>query len=99
MTIGNSMTSIGGWAFSGCDGLTKISVSAKMPPYCSSNSAFIGVDRRKCEIEVPRESLELYKSIKARGWRNFYNIIPKSGGTTKSSAKTPAKKSSATRRK
>jgi len=87
VTIGNSVTNIGGWAFSGCSGLTKISVSAKIPPYCISNSVFVDVDRRNCELLVPRESLELYKSIKARGWRQFYNITSK------------PKKSSATKRK
>ena len=44
---------------------------AKTPPYCAGNP-FYAVIQKKCELVVPRESVELYKST--RPWSEFYNI-------------------------
>ena len=71
VTIPNSVTSIGNYAFRDCSGLTMISVSAKTPPICGNN-VFDGVDKQKCELAVPQESLEAYKS--ADTWKDFQNI-------------------------
>ena len=44
---------------------------AKTPPHCDSD-VFDGVDKQACELVVPEESVELYKST--RPWSKFYKI-------------------------
>jgi len=57
------------------------------PPTCSYD-AFNGIDKQKCTLYVPKNSLEAYKA--ADYWKDFYNIeegdptgisLPSSNGT------------------
>ena len=72
VTIPGSVTSIGEWAFAWCEGLTKIESLAENPPVCDKYP-FSGVDKDKCVLSVPKNSVEAYKS--AEGWKDFYNIV------------------------
>ena len=76
VTIGNSVTSIGSYAFSGCSGLTKLASWAIEPPLCG-NSAFDEVDKTTCQLIVPQESINKYKT--ADQWKEFMNIYGFSG--------------------
>ncbi|MGN1262689.1 MAG: hypothetical protein ACI4TW_01530, partial [Prevotella sp.] len=42
------------------------------PPECQT-SVFTGVDKQECTLNVPEESVELYKA--ADVWKDFYNIV------------------------
>ena len=72
VNIPNSVTSIGEWAFAWCEGLTKIESLAENPPVCDKYP-FSGVDKDKCVLSVPKNSVEAYKS--AEGWKDFSNIV------------------------
>ena len=72
ITFPSSVTSIGDYAFSLCSGLTKIESLAETPPTCSSKS-FFDVDRSKCVLIVPENSVEAYKT--AEGWKEFSSIV------------------------
>ena len=89
VTIGNSVTSIGDGAFDGCIALVKLITLCATPPTCGNNT-FDRIDKQKCTLYVPKNSLEAYKA--AYGWRDFYNMeegdptgisLPSSDGTDK----------------
>jgi len=72
-TIPNSVTSIGSWAFSQCDGLTSVTNFANTPQEIGSY-VFDNVDKSTCVLYVPAGSVSAYKS--AEGWKEFTNILP-----------------------
>ena len=76
VTIGNSVTSIGDRAFSGCSGLTKLVSLAVEPPTCD-NGIFKEVDKTTCQLLVPEESINKYKT--ADQWKEFLNILGYNG--------------------
>ena len=72
VTIGNSVTSIGDSAFKDCSGLTKLVSLAVEPPICGEG-AFEKVDKTTCQLLVPQESINKYKT--ANQWKDFLNIL------------------------
>ena len=69
--IGNSVTSIGNYAFSNCTGLTEIVSLASIPPVCNAG-VFENVDKSLCTLKVPKGSKDDYRQ--ADGWKEFTNI-------------------------
>ena len=67
-----SVTSIGNRAFHGCSGLTKLVSLAVEPPICG-RGAFEKVDKTTCQLLVPEESINKYKT--ADQWKEFLNIL------------------------
>ena len=76
VTIGNSVTSIGGWAFYNCSRLTKLVSLAVEPPTCGEG-VFEKVDKTTCQLLVPQESINKYKT--ADQWKEFLNILGYNG--------------------
>lgn len=68
IVISNSVTSIGDCAFSGCTSLDTIYNYAIIPQIIKGN-VFDNVDKSKCHLIVPKESIELYKA--ANVWKDF----------------------------
>ncbi|WP_257880902.1 leucine-rich repeat domain-containing protein [Prevotella melaninogenica] len=71
VTIPNSVTKIGESAFSGCINITQISSEAVVPPTCRRN-ALDGINKSKCKLIVPKNSLDAYKQ--APQWEDFLLI-------------------------
>ncbi len=74
VTIGESVTTIGDYAFS-CSGLKSIYSLNPEPPSCSVDwygGVFHDVDKRACTLYVPEGSKTAYST--AYAWRDFYNI-------------------------
>ena len=76
VTIGNSVTSIGKYVFWGCSGLTKLVSLAVEPPTCGEG-VFEKVDKTSCQLLVPEESINKYKT--ADQWKEFLNILGYNG--------------------
>ncbi len=72
VTIPNSVTSIGDSAFKDCSELTKLVSLAVEPPICGEG-AFEKVDKTTCQLLVPQESINKYKT--ANQWKKFMNIL------------------------
>ena len=72
VTIPNSVTSVGKYAFYKCSGLTKLVSLAVEPPICGEG-AFEKVDKTTCQLLVPQESINKYKT--ANQWKKFMNIL------------------------
>ena len=69
IVIPDSVTTIGQWAFSSCVGLTSLTVEATTPPSLGSYAFY----NTSCQILVPAESVELYKSTS--GWSDYSSRI------------------------
>ena len=76
VTIGNSVTSIGKYAFCYCSRLTKLVSLAVEPPTCGEG-VFEKVDKTSCQLLVPEESINKYKT--ADQWKEFLNILGYNG--------------------
>lgn len=66
--IGSNVAEIGDNAFNGCSNIQTLTCTAVTPPICG-NDVFDGVDKQDCDLLVPSESIEEYKST--RQWRDF----------------------------
>jgi len=74
VTIPGSVTSIGRYAFIDCTHLTSIYDYATSPVDLSNSfGVFNSVDKNKCTLYVPQNSLSLYRE--ANQWKDFVNII------------------------
>lgn len=73
MTIPNSVTSIGGNAFSGCTSLTHMYCLAEEVPETDA-SAFNDLSLSGVTLHVPAASVEAYNA--AAPWKNFGTILP-----------------------
>ena len=68
ITIPESVTSIGGYAFFGCFGLTSVTNNS-LTPQSIDDYVFYGVDVPNCKLYVWHESLDAYKA--AIVWKDF----------------------------
>lgn len=71
VTIGNSVTNIGEFAFKECDMITSIYLLGATPPAVNSNS-FANYHYVNTTVYVPQGSLSVYQS--ADFWKNFWDI-------------------------
>ena len=78
-TFGSGLQSIGREAFSGCINITQISSEAVVPPTCRRN-ALNGINKSKCKLIVPKNSLDAYKQ--ADQWKDFLSIEDSTTGIT-----------------
>ena len=78
-TFGSGLQSIGQEAFSGCINITQISSEAVVPPTCRRN-ALNGINKSKCKLIVPKNSLDAYKQ--ADQWKDFLSIEDSTTGIT-----------------
>ena len=76
VTIPNSVTSIGTYAFYNCVSLTNLTSLAVKPPTCHKG-AFKKIDKTSCQLLVPEESINKYKT--ADQWKEFLNILGYNG--------------------
>ena len=79
LTFGSGLQSIGREAFSGCINITQISSEAVVPPTCRRN-ALNGINKSKCKLIVPKNSLDTYKQ--ADQWKDFLSIEDSTTGIT-----------------
>ena len=68
VSIGNAISSIGEHAFQDCKAMRSITVLATVPPNCGLY-ALTDINKRICELVVPRESMALYHT--APQWSDF----------------------------
>lgn len=66
--VGKSINQINGNAFSDCTGLKNFTTEALTPPYCGAQ-ALQDIDKWKCTLHVPYESIGLYQT--ANQWEDF----------------------------
>lgn len=71
--LGKNIVAIGSSAFGWCSALKTVVCLASEPPALGEN-VFEGFDPMHCSLEVPKESVELYRN--APGWREFSRISP-----------------------
>ena len=76
LTFGSGLWGIGQEAFSDCINIAQISSEAVVPPTCGRN-ALNGINKSKCKLIVPKNSLDAYKQ--AYYWEDFLLI---EGSTT-----------------
>ena len=79
VNIGNSVKTIGIAAFNNCTSITQISSEAVVPPTCESN-VFDDINKSKCKLIVPKNSLDAYKQ--ADQWKDFFLIEGSTTGIT-----------------
>ncbi|WP_455094285.1 leucine-rich repeat domain-containing protein, partial [Prevotella histicola] len=79
VNIGNSVKTIGTSAFDYCTSITQISSEAVVPPTCGIN-ALNGINKSKCKLIVPKNSLDAYKQ--ADQWKDFLLIEGSTTGIT-----------------
>ena len=79
VNIGNSVKTIGIAAFNKCTNITQISSEAVVPPTCESN-VFDDINKSKCKLIVPKNSLDAYKQ--ADQWKDFLLIEGSTTGIT-----------------
>lgn len=72
VTIPSSVVFIEDLAFEQCTGLVEIKCLAIEPPTCGRSDVFLEVEKRKCRLFVPKESIDKYKA--AEGWKEFEHI-------------------------
>ena len=77
--IGDSVKAIGEYAFNNCTSITQISSEAVVPPTCESN-ALNSINKSKCKLIVPKNSLDAYKQ--AYQWKDFLLIEGSTTGIT-----------------
>ena len=77
--IGNSVKAIGKEAFNNCTSITQISSEAVVPPTCGLN-VFANINKSKCKLIVPKNSLDAYKQ--AYQWEDFSLIEGSTTGIT-----------------
>ncbi len=71
VVLPKKLMKINAWAFDNCHALTYLRCLAPTPPEVDG-SAFNGVEKDNFVIEVPEESVELYRN--APGWKEFKRI-------------------------
>ena len=79
VNIGNSVKTIGKYAFNNCTSITQISSEAVVPPICDSD-AFYLINKSKCKLIVPKNSIDAYKQ--APQWKEFLLIEGSTTGIT-----------------
>ena len=79
INIGNSVKTIGEYAFNKCTNITQISSEAVVPPTCESG-VFTDINKSKCKLIVPKNSLDAYKQ--ADQWKDFFLIEGSTTGIT-----------------
>ena len=89
VNIGNSVKTIGISAFNNCTSITQISSEAVVPPFCelavvhpsfSVLNVFDDINKSKCKLIVPKNSLDAYKQ--ADQWKDFLSIKDSTLGIT-----------------
>ncbi len=76
ITLPNSVTAIEYEAFHSCSSLTSITSLAVTPPECGEY-VFYEIDKQRCTLYVPAESIEAYKQ--APEWKDFILVEETSG--------------------
>ncbi len=71
ISIGTSVTTIGEDAFRNCSSLTEF-INHRTVPQVINEMTFSGLDRSKCTLFVPDDSIKDYQ--KADGWKDFTKI-------------------------
>ena len=71
IVIPNSVAKIERYAFARCESLKKIKLFRLIPPSIDETT-FMSVDKSKCQLIVPKGSLEKYR--KDQYWKEFLNI-------------------------
>ena len=79
VNIGNRVKTIGKYAFENCTSITQISSEAVVPPTCESG-VFTNINKSKCKLIVPKNSLDAYKQ--APQWKDFLLIEESTTGIT-----------------
>ena len=77
--IGSSVKAIGEYVFDNCTSITQISSEAVVPPTCESG-VFTDINKSKCKLIVPKNSLDAYKQ--AEPWKYFVLIEGSTTGIT-----------------
>jgi len=72
VTIPESVTFIGEWAFEDCGGLTSVTVLNPTPPELYDIDSFTEEIRKKGCLYVPSGSIEAYRS--AECWEEFRSV-------------------------
>lgn len=67
------------FTFEGCINITQISSEAVVPPICDSD-AFYLINKSKCKLIVPKNSIDAYKQ--APQWKEFLLIEGSTTGIT-----------------
>ena len=79
VNIGKSVKDIGEYTFDYCTSITQISSEAVVPPTCESG-VFTDINKSKCKLIVPKNSLDAYKQ--ADQWKDFLLIEGSTTGIT-----------------